>query len=419
MAVLAGAIALMLLPAPALGASDTDRACAWLIEPTYDRENILFPEVTTRYLAAVLPAPPGGYIEITGEYPHARYMSLQTYSTTLQTTSVLRDTAIEPDKGSRNPFVRGANRDSKKRSYTVRLQPGRAPADGPEPNTLYNTSDVGRGNGLAYRIYLADKDTGRFGGVKPPGLTIVTASGKRIPVPSCPDIVPDTSWISDVVSDVGFDGLPLPSVGLLGERESRFHRYVNAPTSYGLMATETELTPDDLESAVAALTVLLPAGLGENADNKYVAAYLSQEFGRIALVSAKMPNTPKTLGGRKRMGGGQMRFWSMCTGLLTTQTHDCVVDEDVAVDRRDRFQIVMSTTPSRPSNATKQCGFTWLSWGPEPKHIAIMRNMLPAKRFKHSVQSAELDHEEEGMGAYYPRVKYFATQEAFEQKYGC
>ena len=275
------------------------------------------------------------------------------------------------------------------------------------------------GNAIAYRIYLADNDSGRFGGVKPPGLTIVTAGGKRIPVPSCPDIVPDTSWVSDVVSDIGLDGLPLPPVGLLGERESRFHRYVNAPTSYGLMATETELTPDELETAVAALTVLLPAGLGENADNKYVAAYLSQEFGRIALVSAKMPNTPKTLGGRKRMGGGQMRFWSMCTGLLTTQTHDCVVDEDVAVDRRDRFQIVMSTTASRPPNATKQCGFTWLSWGPEPKHIAIMRNMLPAKRFKHSVQSAKLDHEAAGMGAYYPRVKYFATPEAFEQKYGC
>jgi len=107
------------------------------------------------------------------------------------------------------------------------------------------------------------------------------------------------------------------------------------------------------------------------------------------------------------------------TYLIEGDYVQLAVDEDVAVDRRDRFQIVMSSTPSRPSNATDKCGFTWLSWGPEPKHIAIMRNMLPAKRFKHSVQSAKLDHEEEAMGAYYPRVRYLATAEAFEQKYGC
>jgi hypothetical protein len=198
-----------------------------------------------------------------------------------------------------------------------------------------------------------------------------------------------------------------------------FHRYVNAPTSYGLIATENELTPDALEQAVAGITLLLPAGLGENADNKYVAAYLSQEFGKVAVVSAKMPNTPHTLAGQKRMGGGQMRFWSMCTGFLATQTHDCVTDEDVAVDKHDRFRIVMSTKDSRPSDAMEKCGFNWLSWGPSPKHIAIMRNMLPAKRFKHAVQDAKLDHEPETMAAYYPTAKYFSTPEAFEKKYGC
>ncbi|MEA2346456.1 MAG: hypothetical protein QOG62_243 [Thermoleophilaceae bacterium] len=419
-AVVAGAIALMLLPAPATGANTTDRACAWVLEPTYDRENILFPEVTTRYLGAIVPAPPGGYVEISGEYPHARYMSLQTYSSTLQTTSVLRDTAIEPDKGSRNPFVRGADRRSGKRSYTVRLVSGRQPAS-PAPNTLYNTSADGKlsGNGLAYRIYLADDNSGRFGGVAPPDLALVTANGTRIPIPSCPDIVPDTSGLSDAFTEVGLDGVPLPPVGVLGKRNPVFHRYVNAPTSYGLIATENELFPDALERAVAGVTLLLPAGLGENADNKYVAAYLSQEFGKIAVVSAKMPNTPKTLAGQKRMGGGQMRFWSMCTGFLATQTHDCATDENVAVDKHDRFQIVMSTNQSRPADATDKCGFTWLSWGPSPKHIAIMRNMLPAKRFKHAVQDAKLDHEQETMGAYYPHVRYFATPEAFEQKYGC
>ena len=185
------------------------------------------------------------------------------------------------------------------------------------------------------------------------------------------------------------------------------------------MATETELTPDELETAVAALTVLLPAGLGENADNKYVAAYLSQEFGQRRAGQRQDAQHAEDRRRPQADGRGPDALLVDVHGLLTTQTHDCVVDEDVAVDKRDRFQVVMSTTPSRPSNAIEKCGFTWLSWGPEPKHIAIMRNMLPAKRFRHSVQAAKLDHEEEAMGPYYPRVKYFATPEAFEKKYGC
>src|SRR5262245_44636697 len=103
-------------------ANAVDRACSWIFEPTYDRENILFPEVTTRYLAAIIPAPPGGgSVEITGNFPHARYMSLQTYTSTLQTISNLHDEQIEPDEGSNNPFKPGADRTTENRSYTVHV----------------------------------------------------------------------------------------------------------------------------------------------------------------------------------------------------------------------------------------------------------------------------------------------------------
>ena len=419
-AVLAGALALLLLPAPALGASDADRACAWLIEPSYDRANILFPEVTTTYLVAILPVPAGDSIEITGEYPHARYMSLQTYGGLLQSTSVQRDTDIDPDEGSQNPFIRGARRTGRHRSYTVRLVEGREPAGGPAPNTLYNTNAAGQtGRSLAYRIYLPDRGSGRYGGVKPPTLTRVAADGTRSPVPSCPDVVPDTSAVWRALSDVGLDVLPLPPAGLLAKRKTVWHRFVNAPTSITLGVLENEIFPDALVQAAASLAVLLPAGFGENADNKYVAGSLSHEFGKVALVSAKLPRTPRTLDGQRRMGGGQMRFWSLCTGWLTTQTHGCLVDEDIRPDEDGRFQIVISTKASRPPSATVDCGFGWLVWGPSPKVTAIMRNMLPKDSFEHSVQRAAVGQEKEAMGPYYPRVKYFATPEAFEEKHGC
>ena len=83
---------------------------------------------------------------------------------------VLRDEHILPDPGSANPYLPGASRDVEERSYTVRLVHGAPPAGGREPNTLYTTSEDGtqNGNGLAYRIYLPDRGTDRFGNAPRP-----------------------------------------------------------------------------------------------------------------------------------------------------------------------------------------------------------------------------------------------------------
>jgi hypothetical protein len=403
-------------PAAAHGANPP-RSCAWVLEPTYDRENVLFPEVTTRYLAGVVPVPPGGYVEIKGRFPHARYMSLQTYSTTLQSLSVLRDEKIVADNGSTNPFVPGADRTATKRDYTVRLVSGKPPAGGGPPNTLYDTNPDGsqNGRGLAYRIYLADKGTDTFGDAPAPRISLHLASGTAIPVPECPDLVPDTSALSNLLAQLGSDQqVPLP--GLLAHREPAFHRFVNAPTSYALAVSDNQYL-DSLTPALEAITTQLPSGLGENADNKYVAAYLSQEFGPVLALRAKLPRTPKTFNGEATMGGGQMRFWSMCTGVLTTQTFGCVVDKDVPVDSKRRYTVVISTAAARPRNATAKCGVAWLPWGPVPKGIAVMRNMLPASTFTHAVQNAKRGEEKTTLGAYYP-VGTYSSKAAFEKR-GC
>ncbi len=416
--VVAAALLLALICAPAATAgSNPPRSCAWVLEPTYDRENILFPEVTTRYLAGVVPVPPGGHVEIKGQFPHARYMSLQTYSTTLQSLSVLRDEQIVPDKGSTNPYVAGADRSAKNRSYTVRLVSGKPPASGRPPNTLYDTNPDGsqNGRGLAYRIYLADKGTDTFGNAPAPRISLHLSSGTALPIPECPDVVPDTAPLSDVLAELGLDvQIPLP--GLLAHREPAFHRFVNAPTSYALAVSDNQYL-NGLTPALEAITTKLPSGLGENADNKYVAAYLSQEFGTVLALRAKLPKTPKTFNGEKTMGAGQMRFWSMCTGVLTTQTFGCVVDKDVPVDKNRRYTVVISTAAGRPRNATAKCGVAWLPWGPVPKGIAIMRNMLPAPTFTQAVQNAQRGKEKQTLGPYYP-VGTYSSKAAFEKR-GC
>ena len=402
-------------------ANAVDRACSWIFEPTYDRENILFPEVTTRYLAAIIPAPPGGgYIEVTGKFPHARYMSLQTYTTTLQSISNLPDFKIAPDEGSTNPFRPGADRTTENRSYTIRVLDEQAPKENVPPNTLYyrHPDGIQSGRVLVYRIYVPDDGTDRFGDAPAPSLTIVMPEGTRIPVPECPDIVPDTGFLAALLAASGASDYPLPPVGLFGREQPEWRKYFNAGTGYIDMFTNDEIL-GPLNGPLRDLALNLPAGLGENADNKYVYTGLSREFGDVVLIRAKKPTTPHTSGGEPRMETGQLRFWSMCIGNRASMVYDCVIDEHLPLDRNDYYSIAISTAANRPANATTECGVAWLPWGPDVITSVIMRNMLPAANFPNSVQAADQGTEKETLGPYYPSITYFASAADFENEVGC
>jgi hypothetical protein len=408
--------------APRAHAADPARArsCGWILEPSADRENILFPDITTRYLGADIPVPPGGYIKITGEFPHARYMSLQAYSSTLQTTSDLRDTQIAPDPGSTNPFFAGADRNAAHRSYTVRIVSGSQPASGPAPNTLYDTSPDGSksGHAFAYRIYLPDASAGPFGGVPAPAITLVLAGGQEVPLPTCQDPLTDVG-LTQSLAGLGPADWGLPNGSVLASPTPVWHKYVNAPNGYFISNTDSPLVPAALEQAGISVTNMLPAGLGENADNKYVFTEVSQEYGEVAVFRAKMPTTPRTYAGEARMGTGQLRYWSMCTGTPGTQTLGCTVDEQTPVNRRRYYTLVVSTAADRPADATTSCGVAWLPWGPDPKGVLMMRNMLPSATFTHAVQNSTPGTEQQTLGAYYPVGRYYATPEAFDQAVGC
>lgn len=418
--VVAGAV----LTAP-VGATDTStiRSCGWILEPSADRENILFPDTATRYLAAAIPTPPNGWVELRGQFPHARYMSLQTYSLTLQTATNLHDVDIVPDAGSTNPFVTGADRNAAQRNYTVRILQGRQPASNVPPNTLYTNDASGSKNGIsfAYRIYLPDHGTGNFGGVPAPQITIVLNNGAvRIPLPTCPSLLPDDTFLTTTLAGLGLPNLHLPPVGLLAPKVPVWRKYVNAPTTYATDVTENQYTYNSLSPLIEKYTAKLPAGLGENADNKYVYAYLSREWGAVALLRGRLPVTPKTFDGESTMSApGQLRYWSLCTANRSTQTYACVNDENVAVDANGYFTIAISTAAQRPANATAACGISWLPWGIDLKGVAYMRNMMASPDFPHAIQNATYGTEKQTLGAYYPVGTYYKTTAAFEQQVGC
>ena len=412
-------LAAWLLPSAA-HAAVTDKGCAWLVEPTADRENILYPEITTRYLAAVIPALPAGYVEIAGQYPHARYMSLQTYSTTLQSISNLHDTQIQPDPGSSNPYLPGADRTVAARNYTVRVLFEQAPATNVPANTLYydGTDPTHSGRTLVYRIYLPDSGTQPFGGVPPPTLTEVLPGGARVTIPTCPDPVPDTTFLTQELAAAGLSDYPLPPLGLFGQPVPAWHKYQNAAVSEVNILTDNQIL-GALTPPLAAVAGQLPAGFGENADNKYVYSLVSHDYGNVVAFRAKLPTTPKTYAGENTMGGGQLRFWSMCTGNLATQAYDCRVDKDMPLDADGMYTVAVSTAADRPANATEACGIAWLPWGPLVQAGVIMRNMLPDPGFPNPVQAATPGTEQQTLGAYYPVGTYYASAQEFEQKVGC
>ncbi len=410
--------------APA-SASAATRPCLLTVEPTSDRENIIWPEITTTYESGEVPVLPGGYTEIRGEYPHARFFSLQTSGLNGKNVSGWADYQITPDAGSVNPFVPGANRQATHRGYTMRVVDAPVPASGPAPNTLYSTSADGsvRSAPLAalvtLRYYLPDQRTGRLAGVPAPTITLVTATGQRIPTPTCTDNLGDPGYTSTIAA-TGPQTSVLPGTGpFLAHRVPVWRKFVNAATGLFGALTDNDTLSDTIYTPLTKVTYQLPAGFFENIYNKYVATTISMDFGQVLTFRAKLPTTPRTFEGQPRMGSGQLRFWSICTGVVaTTTTYDCLVDKDISIDRNREFTLAISTAAARPANATARCGVAWLPAGPPGQSVVILRNMLPSSQFAQAIQNVQVGREQAVMGPYYPVGRYYPTTTAFE-RLGC
>ena len=139
-ALVLGALA---LPGAPARAELTPNSCGWATRIGADQLNVAFPDTAAEYWIAEVPMPPGGFIQLSGSYPHSRYMSLIDYNAAGQSIDGLADVQIAPDPGSSNPFAAGADRTATRRSWSVDVVGGAAPGSGRAPNTIYSTSADG------------------------------------------------------------------------------------------------------------------------------------------------------------------------------------------------------------------------------------------------------------------------------------
>ncbi|MEM1416417.1 MAG: hypothetical protein AAGH15_16020, partial [Myxococcota bacterium] len=95
-------------------------------------------------------------------------------------------------------------------------------------------------------------------------------------------------------------------------------------------------------------------------------------WGKIAVLTGRLPTTPRTRSGEPVMDAAEARYWSI-TGYDTAFPDEdgyggaavhVLMDEDVVVDAEGRYVIVFSREFERPVNATAENGVTWVNWGP-------------------------------------------------------
>jgi hypothetical protein len=441
-----------------LSAEDAPQTCFWKYwtpggpfhySSTFPQGSGNTAEMWASYWPAKFKVPAGSTLVMKGEFPYARYTSLELYSgpTPLGGIAGFR---YEPDPGSTNTMMLGAKRRDPKRSYTLYLVDEEKPAV-PAANTLYMKAGASSSpqsafspSELRFRVYFADRGRDVTGDVGLPRLAeLRLADGTVLERESdiCGRInmnttehdqvdasLPVASWDALVAAAPDPTRAPAQDTPL-------WERFFNPPYSYFSLY----LLPGG-----EALRNLFPAGGAGGGGgsftgtlaNTYLASFLSHETvdREIAVTYVRVPNTPQTYDGPSILqspGPLQAQYWSLCSNVpphgnpLTpegfpsgTRVGMCHNDETVVLDSQRWTRLVHSQPDKRPWNATNKCGWSWLNSGPgdnlgRPIVTLASRPALDAEPdFNQSSSNVvQPGTETQVMGDYLPTTHYMSKAE--------
>jgi hypothetical protein len=400
----------------------------WIIRQAQpiDRNALLglYPDPHVTYLIlGVFYAPFGTKVIMEGEFPHARFFDVQVsppldpavyyFDGKFGSPEVpIVDVDIEPLPGHANPFLVGADRNATNRSYQLtwtlvadngpRLEPAfrpphfRAPGNhryasaiqygGPlgDPDSEY--SQLGHGLGVwesgAFwvRYYAPDLDTGSLGGVGLPKVLYELPTGEQFYINADfseaeqqvnqtrgnwetesaePDELegPGVGWSHDFgILQTGISAI-FDSVGKTSPEDKAFGR-----------ALELGLTGRGMHQP--------PPGNYESSASKCIyISYLGRGMtigeGKVAVLTGRLPTTPRTRKGERVVNAAQARYWSLTSYPLPDWTdlsfigpaYTSIMDEDIVTDEEGWYTIVFSRAEDRPQNAVPEHGVTWVDWG--------------------------------------------------------
>ncbi len=365
-----------------------------------------YPDENVVYWAASLPGLAGqaAHYELRGEFPHARFMSIQGYTGAGAALDGLIDYQIEPSGGSVNPFQGGAG-PAEPEAYTVAIIPSVRP-ESPAAGALYLPDAAGDGKfTLVYRVYW--KTLGADAPV-PEGYSRRQweKQGQK-PLPRIYYVVDDAAkphyqTAAQLLADRGgiaparVVGMVLNALGhllspLIAAIEQGPPRLANDPPDWFVggdflkgFAPLFERFPairDFLNSRDSARGNVFP-----NNATVYYAAFLNLRYGDIAVTRFRAPTFPDVDAGEAiDPAQQQVRYWSVCMhDPFLMYTTACKKDADFAIGDDGFVTIAFSRADKRPLDP--ETGEPFRNWLPvsSPNCLVFYRHMLPATWFTQS-----------------------------------
>ena len=327
---------------------------------------------------------------------------------------------IEPLNNADNPYVPGNNRRNKERSYQIKIL-------NKDPVSKRDTGKISKsksGNVLhapfygpkqqtiIYRIYLPDDGTAPLGGVGLPSL-VVKQNGK---VMRGEEACKAVNSKQDLAITLDAAGIPAMQYRELASQPDK-------PITWPAQNPPQWYIQLDRQSLIGIYTGEFnrnaprsTGGFFPNLDNHYLRTIVNRKFGKVLVIKAKAPLTPKTYNSVDTYEESELRYWSVCSNQSfgNTRVNDCLFDEEIPVDENGYFTLAISKVEDRPRNAINECGIAWLPIAEDgdgvfDDDVAIVqfRHMLARDDFPFSIQSVENQKDtKEVMQEYYPRGRY-------------
>lgn len=417
------------------------RDCFWSRGPASADPylNIAYPDAATFYWAATFTVPQGARLHLDGKFPHSRYMSLISYDAAGAPVESVADYLIPPSPGSINPFLPNADRTARRRAYSLEIVDSAPPPDQPvgmnlsgQQRAILHAPKYGNGQQMVlYRIYAVDKGTNESGGSGLPIPVLTLADGKVLKGEAACQALrsPQPLQIDPAAMAVPMEtyGKLLTTASETGKKRGNpAFPATNPPTWY------IQFDRQYLYSIYTGEPLANPkkstGGFFPNLDNQYIRTIVNRRLGKLFVIRAKAPTTPRTLHGNPSMGSGDLRYWSICSnqGFANTRVNGCAFDEQIPVGKDGFYTIVVSRAEDRPRNAIEQCGVTWLPMAPDGDgaadpdvSVVQLRHMLGTSDFPHAIQAiANPGDEQKVMEEYYPQGRYMSPS-AFETAMPC
>ncbi len=376
--------------------SNASLACAWPVESTPAKANVAYPDSNATYWTTPYVAAPGMTITIAGNYPTARFFSIDTYASNAQSFSLngvgsaLSDFQINPDAGSANGWqTPGAANGG---AYTVTLtndvaagMPNVIPLAPATPTTPLLKAMPATTGFVMVRVYLPQGGNADNPAVVPlPTMTINTPGAAPRVLTPCANSQKAPSKASKVVKK---------AIGVIA------NAILGATGKFaGPPPCTTNCTAQLQFSRAGGTTTPFP-----NAASGYAAALYTPAKGYLTVMRATMPLSATATGSAPAVWPTatnqalwpsptlDLRYWSVCNYIYKVpypvvkvgKKMGCIADQAVTLSGSagNVANVVLSSPTDRPA-ATRKTGSP-VAWLPTSvsnttsQEVIAIRNMLP------------------------------------------